>query len=60
MHAAPVVDLDISLVEIELVIPAIVHASREGVSSVARHVVRQHEHDVRIRDAKASDRVVHR
>lgn len=27
---------------------AVVHASGEGVSSVTRHVVREHEHDVRV------------
>ena len=37
---------------------SVVHASGEGVSSVTRHVVREHEHDVRVRYAEAPDGVV--
>ena len=56
----PVVDLDVALVQVELVVLAVVHAPRERVPGVAGHVVRQHEHDVRVWDAQAPHRVVHR
>ena len=57
---APVVDLHVPLVEIQLVVLAVVDAGGERVSRIAGHVVRQHEDDVRVRDPQASDGVVDR
>lgn len=56
---SPKVYLDVSLVQVELVVLAVINASGEGVSSVTRHVVREHEHDVRVRYPQAPHGVVH-
>lgn len=59
-HAIPVVHFDVSFVEVELMVLAVIYPPRKRIPRVAGHVVRQHEHDVRVRDAQAPHRVVHR
>jgi hypothetical protein len=52
---ASVIDLDVVAIQIERTVGVVVDGAGEGVAGVARHVIGQHEDDLRIRDAEALD-----
>lgn len=57
---AAVVDLDVVAVQVDGAVGVAVDGAGEGVARVAGHVVGQHQDDLRVRDAQALHRPVHR
>ena len=53
-----IIHLDVIAVEIERAVRVVVDGPGEGIARVARHVVRQHEDDLRVGDAEALDGAV--
>ena len=54
----PVVDLDVVPVQVQGAVGVVEDGAGEGVARVARHVVREHEDDLRVWDAEALDGAV--
>lgn len=57
---SPVIDLDIIAIKIECAVRVIVYRAGKRVARVARHVVRQHEDDLRVGDPKPLDGAIER